>query len=611
VISTRGALLAACAAIALSGLSVTPSAAAEEGATWSLEQPTPAGSTWPISLGSIGDIEFLEGKANRGLLITSGNPPTIEPGVWAYNGVEWHELSNKCGAEREGRIAWAGPEEFWTVSDGRPGQSNESPGTEFERPPELKDNTLCHFAGGQIVGSYAHPSFQADSYQIMRGAACLAPSDCWFAGNPLPEPQIGAFHLHWNGSALEAAPYPGEGHAIEDMRALAGRLYESVRVSPEDRVAVNSARAPVIHLINPIGVTPTFEAEEELPIYERNELARALDFLHLSAADGALWAAGGPKEEPGQVTVAIREGGSWRQLIGPEHPLGPILPAGQAAEERQLLGGEARNATVAAIAAEPGTSSAWVALVSPTRKTSEPERAVLVHISSEGHVLEEQTLPSAVERERGIGPKGAAAKLLCPQASDCWLATTQGWLFHLAPPGERTLPKDEDPNFKGLITYRPPDQGLPQVAPDAPPPDTSGLVEEAPSLGSIPESKGPAESMVTLPLLTHLHSRIIKGNTLELRFHLAVKARLRLIAKRRRQVVAATPTVTFQAGNRRLRLRLDPRRWPTSLKLQEHPLAPLPTASSVTGEGANINTVSTGLSVLPRTLLQSALGQLP
>jgi len=603
--------LAACAlAISIAGAAASP-AAAEEAASWSLEQPTPPGSSWPISLGSIGDIEFLEGMPNRGLLITSGNPPTIEPGVWAYNGAEWHELSNRCGAEHEGRIAWAGPEEFWTVSDGRPGQANESPGTEFERPPELKDNTLCHFAGGQIVGSYAHPSFQADSYQIMRGAGCLAPGDCWFAGNPLPEPQIGAFHLHWNGSGLEAAPYPGEGHAVADMRALAGRLYESVRILPEDRVAVPSPRAPAIHVINPSGVTPTFEAEEELPIYERNEPARALDFLHLSAAEGALWAATGPKEEPGQVTLAIREGGNWSQLIGPEHPLGAILPPAQQGEERQLLGSQAKNAAVTAIAAEPGTSSAWVALAPRTRKTSEDERAVLVRVSSEGQLLEEQTLPSNGERAAGIGPKGAAASLTCPQVNDCWLATTQGWLFHLAPPGERTLARDEDPNFKGLITYRPPDQGLPQVPPDAPPPDTSGLVEEAPTLGSIPEGKWPAESRITLPLLSHLHSRIINGHTLELRFHVAVKARLRLIAKRRRQIVAATATLTFEAGNRKLRLRLDPRRWPTSLKLQEHPLAPLPTASSVTGEGANITTVSTGLSVLPRTLLQGGLGQLP
>lgn len=596
--------------VVVAAVAATPAAAQE--ASWSLEQPTPPGASWPISLGSIGDIEFLEGMPNRGLLITSGNPPTIEPGVWAYNGVEWHELSNKCGAEHEGRIAWAGPEEFWTVSDGRPGQANESPGTEFERPPELKDNTLCHFAAGQIVGSYAHPSFQADSYQIMRGAGCLAANDCWFAGNPLPEPQIGAFHLHWNGSTLEAEPYPGEGHAVADMRALAGRLYESVRILPEDRVSVPSARAPAIHVINPAGLTPTFEAEEELPIYERNELARTLDFLHLSAADGALWAVAGPKEEAGQVTVAIREGGSWRQLIGPEHPLGAILPPGEAGEERALLGSEAKNASVVAVAAEPGTSSAWVALAPRTRRTSEPERAVLVRISSEGQVLEEQTLPSNGEREAGIGPKGAAATLTCPEVNDCWLATAQGWLFHLASNGERTLARDGDPNFAGLITYRPPDQGLPQFPPDAPPPDDSGLVEGAPKLETLPETKAPAlESRVTLPLISHLHSRVINGRTLELRFHLAVKARLRLIAKRRRQVVGATPMLTFQAGNRRLRLRLDPRRWPTSLKLQEHPLAPLPTASSVTGEGANITTVSTGLSVLPRTLLQSGPGQLP
>ena len=614
----RPAVVAASLAIALAGLAAaaTP-AGAEAAASWRLEQPTPPGSSWPISLGSVGDIEFLEGAANRGLLITGGNAPTIEPGVWAYNGVEWHELSNKCGAAKEGRIAWAGPEEFWTVSDGRPGQASESAGGSFERPPELSIDTLCHFAGGQIVGSYAHPSFQADSYQEMHGAACLGPADCWFGGNQLPEPQIGAFHLHWTGSALEAEPYPGEGHAVEDMRSLQGRLYESVRLrpSPEDRVLTESARAPTIHAINPAGLTPTFEPEEELPVYERNELARALGFMHLSAADGDLWAAAGPREEPGQVTVAIREGGSWRQLIGPEHPLGPILPAGQAAEEAQLLAGEAKHATVAAIAAEPGTGSAWVALEAPTHNASErkPERAVLVRVSSEGQVLEEQTLPSSSEQAEGVGPKGAAARLTCPQANDCWLATTEGWLFHLAPELERTLAKDQDPSFAGVITYRPPDQGLPQVPPDAPPPDTSGLLEEGfiPT-GTIAEAHTPAlESRVTLPLLSHLHSRIIKGSTLELRFHLAVKARLRLVAKRRSQVVAATSMLTFEAGSRRLLLRLDPRRWPTKLSLRSHALAPLPTVSSVTGEGANVTTVTTRLFVLPRTLLQGGSGQLP
>ena len=100
----------------------------ESEASWQVEQPAPpppeqAGvppSTVPVSLGHIGDIEFYE--PNRGALITSGNGSSIPPGVWFYNGAGWRELSNQCGAT-DGRIAWAGPDEFWTVSDGRPGQA--------------------------------------------------------------------------------------------------------------------------------------------------------------------------------------------------------------------------------------------------------------------------------------------------------------------------------------------------------------------------------------------------------------------------------------------------------------------------------------------------------
>lgn len=608
---------AAALALALAPVLGTAPAAAEE-ATWQLEQPTPASSAWPISLGTVGDLEFADGMPNRGLLITSGDPPTIEPGVWAYNGVEWHELSNQCGAAREGRIAWAGPDEFWTVSDGRPGQARESVGTQFERRPPLEDNTLCHFAHGEIVGSYAHPAFEVGSYQAMRAAACLSPEDCWFGGEPLPEPAIGAFQLNWDGAALEADPFPDEQHPVEQLLADEGRLQESIEVRAQDAVTVQQQRTAALRIVNGAGVTPTFEREEELPIYELNEPARALSYLHLTQAEGRLWAAAGRKEAPGQVTVALREGGSWTQLIGPAHPLGAILPASQAAEERQLLGlagtETAAEAPVAAIAADPGTESAWVALRHKPGHISEPERAVLVRVSTSGEVLEEQTLPSDSEREHGIGPKGGAQDIVCPEADDCWLATSEGWLFHLATPQTRALARDEDPNFKGLITYRPPDQGLPQVAATAPPPDDSGLNEESviPNGTFKEEKKEPQSSnRVTLPLLSNLHSRLLHGTTLELRFHLSVKARLRLIAKRKRQVVAQTQTVTLKAGNHSLQLRLNPKRWPTSLSLQSHALAPLKTVSSVTGEGANITTESTSLVTLPRTLVQSSLGRLP
>jgi hypothetical protein len=610
----RLCLLIALAALTSSACNTVSANAAE--ATWRSEQPIPSGSSWPIALGTVGDIEFF--APNRGLLISAGTPPTVSPGVWVYNGVEWRQLASVCGAS-DGSIAWAGPEEFWTVSDGRPGQTSLKRGGTEEAAP-LQNNTLCHFANGQVAASYAHLAFEPSSYQEMHGAACVSPNDCWFGGNPLAEPQIGAFHLHWNGSSLEEEPYPAEGHPIESMEAFEGAIFESVRVSAADRESGEVVSAPVVHRINPNGFSPVFEAEDEggagLPLYAPTELPRALDYLHLSTADGTLWAVAGrkfgeeePSHAPGQVTIAVRESGFWRQLVGPTHPLPPIMPA-NSTEEVHLLGGEARNALVTAAAAEPGSESVWIGLHERGNVNGGP--AVLARVSAEGQMLEAQTLPSAQEQLEGIGPKGPAASITCPAANDCWMATTQGWLFHLAPEGERTLPRDTDPNLSGLITFRPPDQGLPQITADAPPPDTSGLTEESATPGVIPEAHEPENNKVALPLLSKEHSRLIHGSTLELRFHLAVKARVRLVALRKKRTIAATGTHTFKAGTHALQLRLDPKRWPTKLELQTHALAPLPVVSSVTGEGSNISTETTGLHALdePSALLQAGSGLL-
>jgi hypothetical protein len=611
------------ASLALVALAPIDPAAAAEAATWRLapvKAPTPEPgvpeSTVPVGLGRIGDIQFW--APNRGLLITAGDPPTVPAGVWAYNGVEWHELANVCGGgENEGeggRIAWAAPDEFFTVSVGRPGQAGQS--SEFIEPPPLVDNTICRFSGGQVVASYAHPAFEADSYQTMQGAACFGPSDCWFGGDALPEPQIGAFQLQWKGAGLEAEPYPKEGHAIEDMLDFEGRLFESVRIDKHDPIAVEEVREPpVLHKINPEGVQPAFQSEGRIPLYGEGELPEALDFLHLSGAEGILWGAAGPKQaqagELGQLTVVRRVKGAWSQLIGPEHPIQPVLSS--PSEEEALLGkreevGEvrAREAVVSSIAAEPGSDSAWVALKAPGDATA-TTRALIVRVSAEGKILESQVLPSDAEEAEGVGPKGAAEKLSCPAANDCWLATTRGWLFHLSEESERTLTLDEDPNFNGLITYRPRDQGLPQIPPDAPPPDTSGLVEEPPSYGGVfSEAKGgPTEARTAVPLLSGVHSRLIGGTTLQLSFHLAVKARVRLLAKRNRSIVASTPMRTLKAGNRSLLLHLDPKRWPTKLSLQTHALAPLPTTGS---RSPKVSTISTGFLVLPHHYLFSEAG---
>ena len=614
---TYAVLLAlALAAVCLIAPAFASAAGEAEAPQWRLEQPLLPDAEWPVALGGVGDMQFLEGAPNRGLLITAGNKPSIEPGIWSYDGGGWHELSNQCGAQLDGRVAWAGPDDFWTVSDGRPGQAAEAAGTGNERAVPLNGNTLCHFENGQIVASYAHPAFEADSYLQMRGAACLKPTDCWFGGEVLPAPQIGAFQLHWDGSALEAEPYLGEGFPVHDMLPFEGHIYQSVRLEiPPDRTEREAITTPVMHVINPPGALPAFEPEDEagagLPLYEEGELPQALDYFHLSSADGTLWAAAGPLDPSGQLTVAVREAGSWRLVLGPAalgvQQLEHILPAEDRAEEEALIGSSPSRAKVTAIAAEPGSGSVWLGL----ERAESQDQAVLVHINARGEELSEQTLPSAQERAEGVGNKGAAARLACPAPDDCWLATSRGWLFHLAPASERKLPRSADPNFEHLISYRPPDQGLPQVAQDAPPADVSGLHERGVAeIGTIAETKSEPESLVTLPLLSRVHSRMLKGSKLELSFHLSVKARVRLLAERRKQLVAKTATHTFKAGDRKLLLRLDRRRWPTKLSLQTKALEPPRRVSSVTGEGGKVTTETTGLFVSPLSVTGRA-GQLP
>ena len=193
------------------------------------------------------------------------------------------------------------------------------------------------------------------------------------------------------------------------------------------------------------------------------------------------------------------------------------------------------------------------------------------------------------------------------------MVTTEGWLFHLAPEGQRTLGTSEIPGFGNLVTYRPPDQGLPQVPPDAPPADTSGALEEDfIATGKVAEAHASLETnKVTLPLLSHIHTRLVHGTMLEFSFRLSVRARIRLLGKRARRVVASTSTKTFAPGSRKLLMQLNLRAWPTKLALQSHALAPLKVVSSVTGEGANIGTESTAAHFLPRSLISTALGKLP
>jgi hypothetical protein len=639
----------------------------EEG-EWRLEQPAepapPAGleaeevANVPIGLGRVGDIAFF--SPNRGALITAGNGSTTPAGVWVYNGEcaaddcapGWHEVASVCGAS-DGRIAWAGPDEFWTISDGRRGQLGESKGN----LPPVEDNTLCRFGLGksghlEVLDSYATLAFQSTSYPMMYAAACIDASDCWFGGETLAAPQIGAFHLHWNGATLTREPYLPEGRAVKEMSLFEGNIYESVKVSSSDRVLQNQGRAgevPALHVINQEGISPVFEPVLSVPLLGQGpcpseeeltkrcaEFPESLDYLHLSSNESALWAAAGPVPEDerspkaGKAGVTIvryskvqyssekhqyEETGTpiWTQVVGPG-----AVPTGEEVFPRS---------GVRAIAAEPEANDAWVGLdtwkgcsapesCSTVQELEEFEeapgpttRAKIAHVAASGNVSEELELPAA---STGLGPKGAVETLVCPAVHDCWLTTTEGWLFHLATSAERENPDPNgDPAFSGnyLITERPADESVPQETSDALPIDDSGLEEgEAahPSALPKPATVNPF-ALVTVPLLSSVHSRLVHGTTLDLSFHLSVKARVRLLAKRYGSVVASTPASVLKSGNHSLMLHLNIHRWPTKLDLQTHALAPLKTTST-RESSSSTDTVTSSLS-FPDTggLLQAGL----
>jgi hypothetical protein len=570
--------LAAALALLLTG---APAARAgeDQGASWQFAPaqapPPPTGaepSQFPTALGRVGDIAFW--SPNRGLLITAGNS-FVPAGLYAYDGESWHQLSSVCGAT-DGRIAWAGPDEFWTISDQRAGQLGVA-------SDALWDVSLCHFENGQVVGSYALPVGQPDSYRPMDAAACDGPDDCWFGGTLGEGSDSGAFHLYWNGSALNVV-YSPQDHAVASMVAADGQIYESVQLAPGDSYGDESTSTPpVLHTIEPSDPEQIFhevfpvEATctlfcPPLPDYGTNasgeEVAPdTLAGLALSSdwslsgeqpASPQLWAVAGPDGTPppagdGEAhPVALRYvNEEWTQIV-------PNLTAFAPGEDPQ------------GVAADPGEQAAWI-----TMQSNDGVAYTDLLSSTDGGASWTVAERDALGPEQGVGPRGEAGPIACPAAHECWLATSQGWLFHLTDGSSR--PRDTDPFFDGedgVITYRPPDAGVPVAPPDQPPEEPTQPASGEPPLTPVPSVSPRPVTKPGEALVSRIHTRVLRGDVLALTFTLARTAHVQLLASRHGRVVARSRRETLRKGSHTLELRLDPRSWPTKLELHATTAAP-------------------------------------
>jgi hypothetical protein len=493
--------------IAALGVLSTSSVACAAEPEWHSEQPV-GGLGVSASIGKVGGMAFW--GPDEGVLITEGNGG-MPAGVYAYDGSGWYLYSTVCGGQ--GDIAISGPDEFWTIAEyGETQEGSEGRGG---------GRTLCHFANGEVVASYAEPAASAEAFPSMRAAACAGPADCWFAGAELrsPLPNLDPFHLHWDGSGLtavpsrtalevEVPPMPGE---VEDLTFAAGRLLESASTAPYLR-EVSPGDPRRFLSIEPETTTGPFVISTE----PREEQAWAV------SRSGAV----------------LRLGVFGLEAVPIEAPLRwPTRPT-------------------RSVGAEPGVAAAWLG--------SGDSTAEVRRVAADGTVGPIVQLPQPSEE---LNPKGAAEQIVCPGAGQCWMVTEKGWLFHLGgPPAEGV---DGDPLIHRLITVRPKDGSSRTLVSAGLPEDNSGEVEpghEEP----IPRERFPHRPKKQA-LVVKVKQSLIHKTILQLAFTLRAEAHVRLLAKHHKQVVAKTPHLTLAKGRHRLRLRLDPKRWPTSLAFQVHP----------------------------------------
>jgi hypothetical protein len=521
--------------LALAALVLVPAAAA--GQTWRLEQPAPPpGAPFAVPLGTPGDMQFW--APNRGLLAVEGNS-VVPRGILVYDGERWRTLATVCGGPGDTmRIAWAGPTEFWTVS-------------EPSRPRQGSGTSLCRFKDGQVVASYGTADAAPDPYRQMNAAACRGPDDCWFGGIGSSDPvgaRIGAFHLRWDGRSLRTV-YSPQGRGVTDIEPFGDGYAESVVVGPRREVAeppelAVAERVPaLLHRIGgDVFVNDPFEPSVEA---DGGSELLALDAAGENAWAGGGGAASGPRAAGGVVArppLAVRLGNPAREV-----PLSGTFGAADRIED---------------IAAVPGSDDAWAALVPFADRRRTNVKAFVARIDGATGATAVQPLPAS-----GSG-RGAAARIAFSSPTEGWLATTAGWLFHYT--DGTPLPRDTDPAFANPIAFRP-NEAAEQLVPDTPPVDDSQLFAPPP-LAVETEQEQPAARVRRLqPLLRNVRSRR-RGLTVIVSFRVTRRARVALIARRRGRIVAQTQPRVLRPGRHSLRLRLSRKRWPTAMQFRTRDL---------------------------------------
>jgi hypothetical protein len=560
-----GTLLAGVAVVAALA-SAAPGVARGE-ATWRLEQPAPpAGTPYKVPLGIPDDMEFY--APNEGLLSVEGNA-VVPTGLLFWNGRDWHQLSTVCGGAGEiSRIAWAGPEDFWVI-------------TEPSEPRAGSGLGLCHFKDGEVVGSYSTPFQSPEPFRPMDAAACDGPDDCWFAGIGSEDPSgqhIGAFHLHWDGTNLTSS-YQPQGRGVSGLAYFDGTFYESTfegtqagdKTDPVGLATPEPSGPILIHEL----VGDTFRDAPFLPELSPGVPQDGVELLSGKADATDLWFSGGGAASG----PAAPHEGSFPSPPIAVHYNGTFFLLAPIASS--LFGDEGRFADISPV---PETEDAWVADQALSERGSATDKAEVALIGADGSATID-TLPVS-----GAG-RGSAQLVAATGPEEAWMATSAGWLFHYT--NGTVLPEDSDPNWAGTITVRP-NESVEQFVSDTPPPDDSQLLAPPPVAVETKATEVPVAEVIPTLLKDVKVAR--HGLTVTISFDLTRLADVQLVAKLHGKAITRTREERLKAGRHSLSLRLQRKRWPSGLSFVTKELTkpkPVPATGSEGSAGTGPNAVST------------------
>jgi hypothetical protein len=424
----------------------------------------------------------------------------------------------------------------------------------------------------------------------VNSAACRTADDCWFGGaggRDSSGSRVGAFHLHWDGTALRSV-FNGQGRGVSDVVAHRGGLVESTYVGP--RAGALGARAslrtaePTPLLLHRIE-GEAFPADPFTPVVRDGVPVDGTEIRGLGSDGTDAWAVGGgagsgPSTFEGYVQrtpfAARKVGdGPWAEL--------------------EVSGDLPRGFWFGGVAPDPGTGEAWATVTQiegsgdGTSIDGGSSKPTVARIASDGASTVEELDPTG---RTGDGARGSATAIACAAPGDCWAATARGYLYRTS---TALYEQDTDPAFQGTISVRP-NEAASQVVPDAPPADDSRqfappvilpdpVVPVAAPVCEAPPALVSRVKASRAPLTRRQKTQRDPKLTLRITFRLARRARVGLTARRGRKVVARVKARTLKAGTRRLTFPARRKTYPKSLRFALRELEkPGCTSSGDTGD---------------------------